>query len=207
MSNINDILSTLNQLSEKNSFKVYIPSLKREVAFKPLTSGQQKLFYLCVSDNLFNSKFITSAFEIFYENPKDHMDTDKLFIDNFISWIIIFLNNKNSNNPELLYFLNSMIENNKLYVVAHSHTMQEFIKSNNILNNINPDINNAYKEIIKTNTWTIDLLVNFFKNNNQYTITSSNIKIIEGMKQPQENDIESLLLLQAKYSISYISVR
>ena len=69
MSNIDGFLKTLNTLSEKNSFEIYIPSIKRNVIFKPITTGQQRSLYLCIADNnLFRTKFILTTFQIIKEN-------------------------------------------------------------------------------------------------------------------------------------------
>lgn len=76
MQNINDFISALNTLSEKNSFEVYIPSLKTNVPFKALTTGQQRLLYLCVTDNLlYRTKFVLATYQIIEENclQKDYI--------------------------------------------------------------------------------------------------------------------------------------
>ena len=81
MSNINTILSALDNLTEKNSFEVYLPSLKRGVMFKPLTAGQQHLLYLCVSDNVvYHSKFIFITYDIIKENCLEQDLIDKLTV-------------------------------------------------------------------------------------------------------------------------------
>jgi len=69
MADIKTILSTLNAITEKNSFDVYIPSLKREVKFKPLSTKQQQSFYSCAIDTIpFNTRFVITTFEAITEN-------------------------------------------------------------------------------------------------------------------------------------------
>jgi len=69
MSNINELLKTLKTYTELTAIDVYIPSLKREVKFKPLTAGQQKSFYNCLTDNVvFKTKFIILTYEIIRDN-------------------------------------------------------------------------------------------------------------------------------------------
>jgi len=86
MSNINELLKTLKAYTELTAINVYIPSLKREVKFKPLTAGQQKSFYNCVADNtVFKTKFIILTYEIIQENCLENIveqltTTDRLAI-------------------------------------------------------------------------------------------------------------------------------
>jgi hypothetical protein len=61
--------SALQKIILKNAFTVYVPSLKREVKFTPITVSQQKKLYECASDNLvFQTKFIVATYEIIKEN-------------------------------------------------------------------------------------------------------------------------------------------
>jgi hypothetical protein len=69
MASITNIISSLNSITEKSSFNVYIPSLKREVKFKPLSTKQQQSFYSCVVDIVpFYTRFIIATFNIISEN-------------------------------------------------------------------------------------------------------------------------------------------
>lgn len=81
MSNIKEVLAALNALSEKNSFEVFLPSLKREVKFKSLTAKQQKYFYECVKDNVvFNTKFVIATYNIIKENCFELDIVDRLTV-------------------------------------------------------------------------------------------------------------------------------
>jgi hypothetical protein len=94
MSNIDSFLSTLNTLSEKNSFEVYIPSLKRNVLFKPITTGQQRSLYLCISDNsLFRTKFISTTFQIIKDNCTEPNLLQKLTVIDRIAILLAFRKN------------------------------------------------------------------------------------------------------------------
>ena len=69
MANITDTIALFNTLTEKNAFGVYVPLLKREVLFKPLTTKQQKSFYACLTDNVvYGTKFVIATFNIITEN-------------------------------------------------------------------------------------------------------------------------------------------
>lgn len=61
--------SILQEIALKNAFLIYIPSLKREVKFKPLTIAQQRAIYECASDNIaFQTKFVITTYEIINTN-------------------------------------------------------------------------------------------------------------------------------------------
>lgn len=69
MANINEILAALNTYTESNAYDVFIPSLKRNVKFKPLTGKQQKAFYDCFADNIvFRTKFVILSYNTIKEN-------------------------------------------------------------------------------------------------------------------------------------------
>lgn len=90
MSNYNTFLTTLNTVAEKNAFEVYIPSLARNVKFKPVTAKQQKNFYSCIQDNvLFETKFIIVTYNIIKENC---LEPDLVNKFNVIDRICILLN-------------------------------------------------------------------------------------------------------------------
>ena len=69
MSNIADVLKALEEINEKSSFNIFIPSLKREVKFKPLTTKQQQSLYTCVKDNfVYSTRFVIVTSNIIIEN-------------------------------------------------------------------------------------------------------------------------------------------
>jgi hypothetical protein len=52
---INDILSKLNEINHEDVIKIFIPSLQREVSFKPLSLHQQKdILKAGISSDIFN---------------------------------------------------------------------------------------------------------------------------------------------------------
>lgn len=81
MTKVKEIIAALNILSDKNSFEVYLPLLKRNVKFRPLTTKQQKYFYECLKDNVvFNTKFIIATFNIIKENCVELDLVDKITV-------------------------------------------------------------------------------------------------------------------------------
>jgi hypothetical protein len=72
MTNINDIINTLDTIAEKNSIDVYLPCIGSTTKVKSLTTKQQKMFYTCIKDNiLYNTKFIITAYDVIKENLLD----------------------------------------------------------------------------------------------------------------------------------------
>ena len=71
MNNTN-LLSLLNDITETTSFDIFIPTLQREVTFKPLTTKQQKGFFTCIKDNIiYNTRFVMLTHNIIKENCKE----------------------------------------------------------------------------------------------------------------------------------------
>lgn len=69
MSNVNDFIASLNAIAEKNSIRVFLPSLQRVVRFKPINAKQHKSIYSCAKDNvIYNTKFIITTYNIIKEN-------------------------------------------------------------------------------------------------------------------------------------------
>lgn len=122
MQNINDFIAILNTLSEKNSFEVYIPSLGKNILFKPLTTGQQRLFYLCVSDNmLFNTKFVLTTFQIIEENCLEKVYIKKFTVLDRIS--ILLALRKNALGSEML------VEKENVQYTVNFESSFEYIKT------------------------------------------------------------------------------
>lgn len=85
MANINDILTTLNDIALKNVIDVYLPSLQRTVKFLPLTAKQQKEFYACIKDNVFyETKFILTTYEIIKQNCQEDITGNLTIIDRIV---------------------------------------------------------------------------------------------------------------------------
>ena len=69
MSDFNNILSVLDTISKENTVSFYVPSLKREVLFKGINTGQQKALLKAAIDNpVFQTRFILAAYAIINEN-------------------------------------------------------------------------------------------------------------------------------------------
>jgi hypothetical protein len=69
MNDINNVLSVLDTINKENTVSLYVPSLKREVKFKSITTGQQKLILKAAVDNpIFQTRFVIAAFNIITEN-------------------------------------------------------------------------------------------------------------------------------------------
>ena len=69
MSDYNNILSVLDTISKDNTLAFYVPSLKRDVMFKGITTGQQKALLKAAVDNpVFQTRFIMAAYGIIVEN-------------------------------------------------------------------------------------------------------------------------------------------
>jgi len=68
-SNYNNILSILDAINNESTKSVYIPSLKREVLFKSISTGQQKSILKAAVDNpVFQTRFTIAFYEIIQEN-------------------------------------------------------------------------------------------------------------------------------------------
>jgi len=199
--NINSVINIVRFDGKNASFSIneIFDSIKNQEIFKSATKDaalkytKKTLSAIPVaSDNQLTVLNDNTEFEIhstnteYEKNPSDHMKKDKLMIENFISWVLQFLNS-----PEGEQY-KEMIDNNKIYVVAHSGIMQHFIKNNNILSintgiTSNPIIDTYKNKIVKTNTWTIQFLLDIIENN---SFKIRDLKLIEGMKQPGNKDIE-----------------
>jgi len=78
MSDINNVLSILDAINKENTVSLYVPSLKREVKFKSISTGQQKLLLKAAVDNpIFQTRFIIAIHNIITENctEKDILST------------------------------------------------------------------------------------------------------------------------------------
>ena len=79
--NINDILGTIKDIQDKNVYPVYIPSLKKNVMFKEMTTKQEKTLVKTIVDSpIYNSEFIFAIREIIKENCAEEIDVDNLTV-------------------------------------------------------------------------------------------------------------------------------
>lgn len=85
MANINDVLSTLNEIALKNVIDVYLPTLQRSVKFLPLTTKQQKEFYSCIKDNtLYETKFVLLSHGIIVQNCQEDIVDSLTLVDKIV---------------------------------------------------------------------------------------------------------------------------
>lgn len=74
-----DILNELNGVRNKYTYPVYIPSLKKDVMFKEMSTGQEKNIVKCIVDNpIHNTEFIFTIRNIIKENCAENIDIDSL---------------------------------------------------------------------------------------------------------------------------------
>lgn len=71
--NLKDILSAIDDVNSKEyAFHVYVPSLKKEVPFLQINTGQQKTLIKSIIDSpVYNTEFIFTMRNIIKENCKD----------------------------------------------------------------------------------------------------------------------------------------
>jgi hypothetical protein len=78
---INDILKMMSRASESFAFEIYIPSLKRAVMFRQMTTGQQKRLLKAIIDNpAYQTEFIFAFKQIITENCIETLSVDNLTI-------------------------------------------------------------------------------------------------------------------------------
>ena len=81
MSNVNDILKQLDTLNQQSGVDVYVPSLKKNVKFKPLNLRQQKnLLKSSVEETLTKISFITNFYSIIQESILETININSLYI-------------------------------------------------------------------------------------------------------------------------------
>lgn len=87
--NFNDIISVLDAINKENTVQVYLPSHKKEVAFKSLTTGQQKLFLKSAIDNpVFQTRFIFAVHSVITENCIDKQVLPKLTVFDSVAILV-----------------------------------------------------------------------------------------------------------------------
>jgi len=91
MSNVQTVLDLLKELSVKNSVSIFIPSLNREVKFRPITGAQQKKIYDSGYDNIvFRTKFILATYDIIVENCLEPDITNELNVIDRLSILLAY---------------------------------------------------------------------------------------------------------------------
>ena len=70
--NFENTISILDSINKENTVSIYVPSLKRVVAFKGITTGQQKSLLKAAVDNpVFRTRFIMASHNIIFENCEE----------------------------------------------------------------------------------------------------------------------------------------
>lgn len=89
MSNFNDIVSILDSLNQESALSFYLPSLKREVKFKSISTGQQKTLLKASVDNpVFQTRFIIAVYNIIIENCQEKEIVNSLNIIDVLSILL-----------------------------------------------------------------------------------------------------------------------
>ena len=104
--NTDDILKMLKDIESTFSYSIYIPSLKKEVSFKQLTTEQLKTLYkTTINKAILNLEFNTSFNNIIKENCLDlEVDINKLTI---YDKIFIFVKTRiECLSPDIKFYLN-----------------------------------------------------------------------------------------------------
>jgi len=79
--NIEDILKIMNRANETFAYEIFIPSLKRPMPFREISTGQQKRLLKAVIDSpVYNTEFIFILHQIIKENCVENVDIDTLTI-------------------------------------------------------------------------------------------------------------------------------
>lgn len=79
--NINELLTALQAVSKESGYQIWIPSLKREVKFSDISTGQQKEMIRALVDNpVYRTNFILALHKILKDNCQDQIDIDTLTI-------------------------------------------------------------------------------------------------------------------------------
>jgi hypothetical protein len=79
--NINDVLKQLDDLNRQTGINIFVPSLQRNLKFKPLNLRQQKnLLKSSIEETLTKLSFITNFYSILQENILDGFDISSLCV-------------------------------------------------------------------------------------------------------------------------------
>jgi hypothetical protein len=79
--NVNDILNALDDIRNKTTYAIYIPSKKREHMFKEISTAQEKRLVKSIIDNpIFGTQLIYALREMIKENSADPLDVNSLTV-------------------------------------------------------------------------------------------------------------------------------
>lgn len=79
--NVNDILNALDDIRNKTTYAIYIPSKKRDHMFKEISTAQEKRLVKSIIDNpVFGTQLIYALREMIRENSADPLDVNTLTV-------------------------------------------------------------------------------------------------------------------------------
>lgn len=94
MSTDNNFSAVLEAFENENAYSLFVPSLKREVKFKPLNIGHQKKLIKATIDNpVFQTRFIIAIYDILVENCCEDFKKLNLNIIDFNSILLQYRKN------------------------------------------------------------------------------------------------------------------
>lgn len=140
MQNINEILKLLNTVNTEKAIDVYIPSLKRDIKFKNINTGQQKRLIKTVIDNpIFQTRLVYAIYEIVSENCLDSNALSALtYLDSIAAVIQLRVVNHGSKYNALIsgenyvMDLSTIVENSKTLVYLADENYIESVYTVNV---------------------------------------------------------------------------
>jgi len=100
--NIDDILKIMNRANETFAYEIYVPSLKKNVPFREISTSQQKRLLKAVIDSpVYNTEFIFILHQIIKENCIESLDIDNLTIFDKLIIALLLRSISISNNLDL----------------------------------------------------------------------------------------------------------
>lgn len=78
---VNELLKAIQEVNKNAGYSIWIPSLKKDVRFSDITTGQQKEMIRALVDNpVYRTNFIMAMYEIIKSNCQEDIDINKLSI-------------------------------------------------------------------------------------------------------------------------------
>jgi len=94
MSSVKNISAILEAFESENVYSFYVPSLKREVKFKPFNIGQQKKLLKATIDNpVFQTRFVVAIYDILVENCLEDIKKLNLTVIDYSSVLLQYRKN------------------------------------------------------------------------------------------------------------------